>query len=116
VKDLQPDSQTAAVVMTHNFEKDADYLLGLLEYDCAYVGMIGSLKRKTMLEDRFRMVGQDPAVLKNVYTPAGLDIGAETPEEIAVSIIAEILATIRKRDGQPLKNLQRARIGSLTPH
>lgn len=113
LEDLQIDEQSAAVVMTHNFRKDQDYIQGLLAYNAAYIGMIGSLKRKGKLEDGLAQIGIDTKVMDRIHTPAGLDIGASTPEEIALSILSEILAVTRHRSGLSLKHMERLHIGSL---
>lgn len=85
------------------FTKDADDLAlrATLEFDCAYVGMIGS---KTKANRVFqKLINEDGVVaelIKKVNTPIGLEIGAETPEEIAVSIMAEIIAHVKKANTQ----------------
>jgi xanthine/CO dehydrogenase XdhC/CoxF family maturation factor len=116
LKNLKPDLQSAAVVMTHNFEKDLDYIQGLLGFNIAYLGMIGSMKRKTKLENYLTSAGFTEAEIKHINTPAGLDIGSETPEEIALSILAEILAITRHRKGNSLKNINRTHIRTAIPH
>jgi xanthine/CO dehydrogenase XdhC/CoxF family maturation factor len=92
------DDYDAAVVMTHNFERDAELLPRLLESHLAYIGMLGPRKRgEELLGDRIRD--------HRIHTPVGLDLGSETPEEIALSIVAEIQATLQRRSARPLREL-----------
>jgi xanthine/CO dehydrogenase XdhC/CoxF family maturation factor len=110
VSELGCDKRTAGVVMTHNFDMDLDYLQALLKEDLAYVGMIGSLKRRAKMTDRLLDLGFDKDLIYSVYTPAGLNIGAETPHEIALSILAEIQAVIKGKDATFLKNMPDKRV------
>ncbi|UKM64439.1 XdhC family protein [Flavobacteriaceae bacterium GSB9] len=98
--ELLIDNQTALVVMTHNFAKDLRYLVTLKNTVPVYIGILGPTKRKEELLSQF--IEYCPEInsgfLDNIHGPAGIDIGSETPQEIAVSIISEILAVTRKRD------------------
>ena len=69
----------------------------------AYVGMIGSKRRVSTVLRHMADEGVPLEALEAVYTPIGFDIGAETPEEIAVSIIAEIIAVRRHASGRPMR-------------
>lgn len=93
------DSQTAVVLMTHNFAKDLQFLLSLKDSSPMYVGLLGARDRKEKLMSQFLETYPeiDFAFLDLIHGPAGLDVGAITPQEIAVSIIAEILAVQRNR-------------------
>ena len=95
------DERTAAVVMSHNFMRDADYLAALAPTGLAYLGMLGPGKRLRRLLDHLADEGihVDEADLVHVHGPAGLDLGAEGPDEIAVAIVAEVMAATRGRDG-----------------
>jgi xanthine/CO dehydrogenase XdhC/CoxF family maturation factor len=95
------------VMMTHDLEKDVKILEKLLSAPItpAYVGILGPKKRFEKLQNHFK---QDLVTLLPISTPIGLDIGAEGPEEIAISIMAEILSTKNKRDGQRLSLRDRA--------
>jgi xanthine dehydrogenase accessory factor len=95
------DERTAAVVMSHNFMRDADYLAALAPAGLAYLGMLGPGKRLRRLLDHLASEGIhiDEADLEHVHGPAGLDLGAEGPDEIAVAIVAEVMAATRGRDG-----------------
>lgn len=92
----------AAVVMTHNLTRDALILQFLAGRDLAYVGLLGPWARA---ERVLRKAGACPASL---HAPIGLDLGAESPEEIAVGIVAEVLAALRGRPAGPLNGYQGA--------
>jgi len=100
------DDQTAVLLMTHSFSRDLAYLLAMKSVSPAYLGILGPRKRREKLLDA--LIEQDPEVetyfLDNIYGPAGLDLGAETPQEIAISILSEILAVIRKQTVMSLRN------------
>jgi xanthine dehydrogenase accessory factor len=98
---FRPDAQTAAIVMTHNFGRDLVALDRLLPLQLRYVGLLGPRKRHAKLLARlneYRPFDFDTGV-RSVFAPAGLDIGSEAPEEIALSIVSEVAAVISKRHG-----------------
>ena len=99
------DQRTFAVVMTHNFLKDKEYLRSLLDSDVAYLGMLGPGARTQRLlmelADEGVEIGDDDR--ERIHGPAGLDLGSEGPDEIAQSIVAEIVAFKRGRAGGFLK-------------
>lgn len=99
------DEQTAVVLMTHNYNYDVAALEQLINTDCKYIGTLGPKKKlnKMFVELREKGIMIDDKILHNIYGPVGLDIGAETAEEIALSIIAEIKAVFAKRNGNSLK-------------
>jgi xanthine dehydrogenase accessory factor len=93
------DDRTYALVMSHNYLRDRDYLKAFLLSDVAYIGMLGPRARlERLLAD---LASEDirpaPDRLAKVHGPAGLDLGGEGPEEIAVAIVAEIMAVSRGR-------------------
>jgi xanthine/CO dehydrogenase XdhC/CoxF family maturation factor len=99
------DDRSYVVVMSHNYLRDRDYLRSLLGSDAAYVGMLGPKARLERLLGDLSSDGELPeASLERVYGPAGLDLGAEGPEEIAAAIVAEILALVRNRSAGFLKD------------
>ncbi len=99
-----PDNQTAAIVMTHNFGRDLASLDRLLPIELPYLGLLGPKRRHAELISRFQEYRElDPAWLANLHSPAGLDIGSESPEEIALSIVSEAAAVLAKRGGGFLK-------------
>jgi xanthine/CO dehydrogenase XdhC/CoxF family maturation factor len=91
--------------MTHNYSHDALYLKHLLQSPVFYIGLLGPTTKSSMLLQKLQEQGFHPSSeqLGRLYTPVGLDIGAETPEEIALSIIAEIQAVLGERRGGFLK-------------
>ncbi len=99
------DGRTHVVVMTHNFLRDKEYLRALLATPAGYIGMLGPAARTQRLlmelaDEGVELTDQDRA---RIHGPAGLDLGAEGPEEIAQAIVAEIVAVKRGRDGGFLK-------------
>ena len=92
-------SHASVVVMTFNLERDIAYLNALSGTSLAYLGLIASRERAERMRDRIRT--------KNVCMPAGLDLGSETPQEIALSISAEILATLNARSAGRLCDTMR---------
>lgn len=96
---MQPDSRAAVVLMSHNYLRDIGYLRSFLGTDWAYLGVLGPRGRTE------QMLGElsQPDALGRLHAPAGLDIGAEGPEEVAHAIVAEILAVTRGRAGGPLR-------------
>lgn len=99
------DARTAAVVMSHNFMRDADYLAALAPVGLAYLGMLGPSQRLKRLVDHLATedIVISDAQLEPVHGPAGLDLGAEGPDEIAVAIIAEVMAVARGRGAGSLR-------------
>jgi len=85
------DAQAHVAIMTPEHEGDRDALAQMLDRPLAYLGMIGSRRKVALTFDSFRQQGVSEEVLRRVHAPIGLDIGAETPMEIAVSILAEII-------------------------
>ena len=100
---VAPDHSTAIVVLTHEERFDVPALAGALATEAFYVGALGSRRNQEKRRERLRAEGLDDAALDRISGPAGLDIGAATPAETAVSIFAEILAARAGRDGGPLK-------------
>lgn len=98
------DNQTAIVLMTHNFANDLRYLVALKDTNPAYIGLLGPTRRREDLLSQFIEYAPDipHEFLDLVYGPAGINIGSETPQEIAISIISEILAVTRNKELMPL--------------
>ena len=100
-EDFRPDAQTAALVMTHNFGRDLLALDRVLPFQLQYVGLLGPRQRHAELLARlseYRPPDLD-AGIRNLHAPAGLDIGSEAPEEIALSIVSEVAAVLSTRCG-----------------
>ena len=102
-EDFKPegiDSETAVVLMNHSYVKDLAYMQALSACLPAYIGLLGpASRRERLLNDLIEQLADiEEDFLELIHGPAGLDIGAETPQEIAISIMAEILAVIRQTD------------------
>jgi xanthine dehydrogenase accessory factor len=104
------DAHTYIVLVSRGHKQDELSLREVVRSNAAYVGMIGSLRRVGTVLTHLAREGYPREALERVHTPIGLDIGAETPEEIAVSIVAELIAVRRGGSGQKLSELRRARI------
>ena len=103
---LDLDGFSAVVVMTHSLENDAGFLKALTDSQIGFIGLLGPEHRKQRLlsflaDDADKLAGR-------LFGPVGLDIGAETPEEIALAIMSGILAQLNQRDGRQL-NLKASR-------
>jgi xanthine dehydrogenase accessory factor len=100
------EANSAAVVMTHNYQDDREILKMLLPSPVAYLGILGPKARtEHLLEDlRTEEVIYLTEIQRRLYSPVGMNIGADTPEEIALAIIAEIKAVLTNREGGSLKN------------
>jgi xanthine/CO dehydrogenase XdhC/CoxF family maturation factor len=92
--------------MTHNYNYDMAILKQLLPLQLNYVGALGPKKRLNRMLEELKADGVNITTdqLASVYGPAGLDIGSENSEEIALSIISEIQAVLTKRNGSSLRN------------
>jgi len=97
------DARTACVVMSHHFGRDIAALKHLFAGNYGYVGLLGPRRRKQLLMSHFIDEGYLPKSVSSLHTPAGLDIGSETAEEIAVAIIAEVQAALTGRTGRSLR-------------
>ena len=106
VDKIQIESRSAAVILTHNFSHDLQLLRALLPSPAMYVGLLGPSKRAGLLLEKLRETGYSPTgqQLERLHSPIGLNIGAESSEEIALSVLAEILAFISRRSGGFLRN------------
>ena len=105
---LFKDENSAAVMMTHNYDRDRDILYRLLNSSCRYIGALGPKTRTANLVGEIRADGKtfDESNLEKLYAPVGLDIGSETPEEIALAVVAEIEAVLAGRSGGFLRERQ----------
>ena len=99
------DSETAIVLMSHNFANDLKYLLELKDTKPVYIGMLGPSHRREKILSQFieYCPEVDEQFLELIHGPAGLNIGAETPQEIAISILSEILSVVRSKTPMMLK-------------
>jgi len=99
LRKLEPGADTAVVVLTHEERLDVPALTVALASDAFYVGAIGSRRTQEKRRARLLEAGLDEAQLERLAGPAGLDLGAESPAETAVSILAEALAVRAGRAG-----------------
>lgn len=90
------------VVITRGHEHDVECLLEILRKETAYVGLIGSRRRVRFVIEMLSREGIPPERLQNIFTPIGFPIGAESPEEIALSIVAELTCVRRKGPDQAI--------------
>jgi xanthine/CO dehydrogenase XdhC/CoxF family maturation factor len=98
--ELVPDIRTAAILMSHNYLRDIAYLRSFVDMPLAYLGVLGPRGRT---EQMLGEIGRSDAI-ERLHAPAGLDIGAEGPEEVAHAVVSEILAVTRGRRGEPLRD------------
>ena len=102
----KPDPMTAVVIVTRGHRSDKDALRAALATSAGYVGMIGSQGKIRQIYRSLLREGVSTEVLRRVYSPIGLDLRAETPDEIALSIAAELLMWRRGGSGGPLREQQ----------
>lgn len=100
------NNRSACLLMSHNYHYDKAMLRQLSKYPVPYIGMLGPKKKKERMLHELKAEGIvfSPEQLSRIHSPAGLDIGAETPEEIACSIIAEINMFFSGGTGKPLRS------------
>jgi xanthine dehydrogenase accessory factor len=96
------DRRTAAIVKSHNYGRDFAALCALLKLDLPYVGLLGPRKRRDQLLNA--VLDEGIAIDAEVFAPAGLDLGAETPEELALALVSEIQATFAGATAASLRN------------
>jgi xanthine dehydrogenase accessory factor len=101
--EVRPDHATAIVVLTHDDKFDLPLLVGALASEAFYIGAIGSRRNQERRRERLFEAGVDESALDRINGPAGLDIGAHTPGETALSILSEIMAVRAGRAGGRLK-------------
>jgi len=97
----------AVAVVTRGHNEDERCMHAVIKASPDYVGLIGSKRRTTIVIDRLRDAGADESTLRNIHAPIGLDIGAVSPEEVALAIIAEIVAERRGAKGGSLSAWRR---------
>jgi len=100
---LSPGPDDAIVVLTHEERFDVPALQGALASDAFYIGALGSRVAQASRRERLVEAGVSPKTLERLHGPAGLDLGAESPAETAVSILTEIMAARAGRPGGPLR-------------
>ena len=105
---IGPDDRTAVILMSHNYLRDGEYLRSFAEAgvaSLAYLGLLGPRERSAKLLAALQSEGLSltDADRAKLHAPAGLDLGAEEPEEVAAAIVAEILSVERGHSGRPLR-------------
>lgn len=101
--DTDVDDHGYVVIMTRGHTHDRTVLAQALRTSAGYIGMIGSRRKTKLIFDGLIEEGFTPSDLSRVYAPIGLDIGGETPQEIAVSVVAEMISV---RNGKPKKKIK----------
>ena len=105
-RELDMTANTACVLMSHNYDYDRDVLKKLIATDTPYIGILGPRKRFDEMIEEFDSDGMHLSEedLDRIHSPIGVDIGAETPYEIGIAIIAEIMGRFSRRDAGYLKH------------
>ncbi|MEM9544841.1 MAG: XdhC family protein [Bacteroidota bacterium] len=98
---IKIDAYTAIVLMTHDYNWDKKILPQVIHKSVPYIGMLGPKKRMLKMQNELGIDSLDR--IAHFHSPVGLDIGAESPEEIALAIASEIVAAFRNRNGNSLK-------------
>ena len=101
---IEFDARTVVVVMSHNYLYDLEFLQTLTTLKIEYLGILGPRKRTNRLLLELKSEGCIFPAEQELHSPVGLDIGADNPEEIALSVMAEIQAVIKNRQGRFLKD------------
>lgn len=104
-RDFDITAYTACVLMSHNYEYDRDVLQKLVKTDSPYIGILGPRKRFDKMQEEFasKKIFLTEKDFHRIHSPIGLDIGAEAPDEIALSIVSEIQSKFSNRSGGFLK-------------
>lgn len=98
LSDFAPDERSAVVTLTHDPKLDDPALDAALRSSCFYIGSLGSTRTQAKRVARLKEAGFDDATIARIHGPVGLDIGAKSPAEIAVSILGEIISALRNAD------------------
>jgi xanthine dehydrogenase accessory factor len=103
IEQVAPDHATAVVVLTHDDKFDVPALKAALATEAFYVGALGSRRNQERRRERLLEAGVDESALERISGPCGLDLGAESQPETAISILAEIIAVRNNREGGKLQ-------------
>jgi xanthine dehydrogenase accessory factor len=103
IAQVAPDHATAVVVLTHDDKFDVPALKAALETEAFYIGALGSRRNQERRRERLLEAGVEESQLERISGPCGLDLGAESQPETAVSILAEIIAVRNNREGGKLQ-------------
>ena len=102
LSEVRIEPNTYVAILTHDPKFDEPALIGTLDTSARYIGAVGSRKTNRDRKERLRAAGVSEESIERIRGPVGLDIGASTPEEMAISIVAEIIAVRHGRRGGPL--------------
>ena len=105
-KKLRPNASSYLLIVTRGHKDDMRVLAWAVRSDARYIGMIGSKRKVLSVYKALEREGYSPAEFARVHAPVGLDIGALTPEEIAISITAELIAVRRNAQNIPHKTVK----------
>ena len=108
IEERQLGPRDAVIVFSHDPKFDEPALLAALSSEAGYIGALGSHRTARDRTARLLAAGADETALARVHSPCGLDIGAATPEEVAISIMAEVIAARSGRAGEPLVSTERS--------
>jgi xanthine dehydrogenase accessory factor len=103
---IQPNASSYLLIVTRGHKDDMRVLAWVVRTDARYIGMIGSKRKVLSVYRALEKQGYRAEEFERVHAPVGLDIGALSPEEIAVSIAAELIAVRRNRPGLPHKSIK----------
>ena len=106
IQNIRIDDFTFFALMTHNYNYDKALLFELCQNNARYIAMLGPKKKIERMLSEYEEENRPLSTnqITTIHSPAGLDIGAETSEEIALSILAEIKAVLTQKQGNPLKD------------
>ena len=107
LEQLHINNSSFLFIATRGHQFDLICLRGALSSSAHYIGLLGSRKKAKVLFDILEKEGIDPSLFERVIIPAGFDIGSETPEEIAASIVVELIAVYKNRDIRAMRNALR---------
>lgn len=106
VERARPDRRCYAVLMTHNYASDREYLAALLKTSVTYIGLLGPRQRTARMLDSLEV--RNTADLDRIHAPVGLDLGGEGAEQVALAIVGEVLSVCAGRRPVPLRERVRA--------
>jgi xanthine dehydrogenase accessory factor len=105
-RDIEITSWTYFVLTTRSVDVDVSILPAILEKESGYIGVIGSRRRWATTRTKLLEIGSPKEKIDSIHSPIGINLNAETPEEIAISIIAEILMLIKHGDCMPMSRIE----------
>jgi xanthine dehydrogenase accessory factor len=104
IASLDYGPQTYLVIATRGHKLDGDCVVSAVKTNARYIGLLGSRRKTVLIEQMLREIGVDPARASAIHAPVGLDFGGRTPEEIALSVLAEITQLRYGGSGRPLRD------------